>query len=82
MPLTPREIKRSLEDRETNASRWARENGFTAWQVRAVIHRNPEVVYPEIRKALAAFLGVPVSEVGREPRRPALVEVEPQEAAA
>lgn len=68
-PLTPVQITRALEDKGYSQARWARERGFTPWQLRAVIHRNPEVVYQEIRELLAEFLGVPIAAVGREPAR-------------
>ncbi len=56
-----------IEDRGFTQARLAREWNVPAWNLRAVIHRHPEVVYQPIREKLAEFLGVPVSDVGREP---------------
>ncbi len=46
-----------------------------------VIHRRAPYVYPEVRQLLADYLGVCVSQVGRE-AQPRKVAVEPAEAAA
>ncbi len=71
-PLTPVDIKHVLLDRGDTIASLARdwkEEGLdvTSWKLRAVIYRNPEVVYQEIRERLARYIGCEVSQVGREP---------------
>jgi hypothetical protein len=72
-PLTPKDVKRVLFERgDTIAGlvrAWNEEHPglrATAWQLRAVIYRYPEVVYQTIRELLADYLGCEVSQVGRE----------------
>lgn len=69
LPLSSKDIRRVFFENEKSIASWARENNFDPWQVRAVISRNPEVVYQEIREALAAYVGCDVSQIGREPSR-------------
>jgi len=47
------------------AKRW----GTTREIVSRVIHRYGGYAYPEIRRKLARYLGVPVSEIGRDDTR-------------
>lgn len=65
-PLTPKDIKRVIFDRDDSIAGLARDWGVSSWQLRAVIYRYPEVVYPEIRERLAEYIGCDVSQVGRE----------------
>lgn len=68
-PLTPKEIKILLFEKEKSiadlASRW----NTTSAVLSRIIHRRGEYVYPRERRLLARYLGVAVSRVGREPNR-------------
>jgi hypothetical protein len=74
-PLEPKDIKRVLFERDVTIAALARrateelDREVTAWQMRAVIHRFPGVVYQEIREWLAGWLGCEVWQVGNEPVR-------------
>lgn len=89
-PLEPKEIKRVLFERDVSIAALARlaseELGHevTAWQMRAVIHRFPGVVYQELREWLATWLGCEVCQVGNEPapRNQPVEDVEPAQASA
>jgi transposase-like protein len=72
MPLSAVEIKKQILDRGDTVADLARRWGTSRTIVSRVIHRNSESVYPEIRKKLARYLKVPVSEVGREPQKQAV----------
>ncbi|HEX8708835.1 MAG TPA: hypothetical protein VF723_11375 [Pyrinomonadaceae bacterium] len=67
-PLTPKDIRRVFFENGDSISGWARAHSFRPWCVHAVIRRDPEVVYQEIREALAAYIGCDVSQIGREPK--------------
>lgn len=72
-PLTPREILRRLEDTDpefTTLKDFAYRNDLNYWNLIAVMQRDERVVCQEIREFLADFLGVDVSRIGREPKRP------------
>jgi hypothetical protein len=78
-PLTSDEIRIKLrfEKRVSIAElarRWTEELGRPVWasDISAVIARRPDIVLQEIREKLADFLGVDVSQVGREPLREAV----------
>jgi phage gp29-like protein len=89
--LTTKEIRRAIEDKGFSiaslARKWAElhpELNITPWKVYAVIRRNEQVVYQEIKELLADFLDVDASQLGREfsPRsRQALQAQKEQEAA-
>jgi hypothetical protein len=73
-PLTPEDIQHIRIDRGNVTivalSRLASEalgRDVSAWQMRAVIHRFPGVVYQDVREWLAGWIGCDVSQVGREP---------------
>lgn len=69
MPLSPVQIKVELLNRGDTIAKLARRWGTSPWVVSRVIHRRGQFVYPEVRKKLARYLKVPVSEVGREPQK-------------
>jgi hypothetical protein len=76
-PLTPREITRGLEDTDPefkSLADFARRHGLHYWNLIAVIQRDERVVCQEIREFLASYLGVDVSRIGREPKRPVVAE--------
>jgi hypothetical protein len=76
-PLTPREIVRGLEDADpefTTLKDFAFRNGLNYWNLIAVIQRDERVVCQAIRDFLADFIGVDVSRIGREPKRPQSLE--------
>ncbi|PYS52415.1 MAG: hypothetical protein DMF68_01515 [Acidobacteria bacterium] len=83
-PLTPKEIRRILLDKDLKvaalAREWSKKLGKTIYpsDVWAVIARREDVVLQEIRELLAEALGVDVSQVGREPARAAHTEEEPE----
>lgn len=88
-PLSPQDIKHVLIDREKTIVELARlaseqmGREVSAWQMRAVIHRFPGVVYQDVREWLAAWLGCDVSQVGRDPLpRKATEPQQPEEVAA
>lgn len=73
-PLTPEDIQHIRIDRGNVTivalARLASEalvRDVSAWQMRAVIHRFPGVVYQDVREWLAGWIGCEVSQVGREP---------------
>lgn len=74
-PLTAKEIRIMLLDKEISitelARRWTEATGKKIWpsDISAVIARREGNVFQEIRELLADFLGVQVSQVGREPLR-------------
>lgn len=74
-PLSAKEIRIRLMDKETTiaelARKWSEKLGRPVWasDISAVIARRPGNVFPEIRELLADFLGVHISQVGREPLR-------------
>jgi hypothetical protein len=68
LPLTAKDIRRVFFENGDSIAGWAREHGVRPWQVHAVISRNPEVVYQDIREMLAAYVGCDVSQIGREPK--------------
>lgn len=72
MPLSAVQIKTEMLNRGDTVAGLARRWGTSAGKVSRVIHRHVGFVYPEIRKKLARYLRVPVSEVGREPQKPAI----------
>lgn len=67
MPLTATEIKIELLRRGVSIQELARRWHVYADNISRVIHRRKGFSQQEIRKKLANFLGVPLSEVGREP---------------
>lgn len=76
MALSPVEIKIKILSRGDTlaglARRWKVENPcllVNEQMISRVIHRRAPYVYPEVRQLLADYLGVDVSEVGREPAR-------------
>ena len=70
MALTPREIKRRIEDLGYDSvAQLAREWGETEWTLSAVINRNSRIVRQDMRERIAALIKVPVSEVGRDALR-------------
>ena len=69
MPLSPVEIKVELLQRGVSVADLARRWNTTREIVSRVIHRDGKYVYPEVRQRLARYLGVPVSEVGQDPKR-------------
>ena len=72
MPLSAVQIKTEMLVRGDTIAGLARRWGTTGTILSRVIHRYGQFVYPEVRKKLARYLKVPVSEVGREPQRPAV----------
>lgn len=74
-PLTEKEIKHVLLDREVTIADLARlatadmGREVTHWQMSAVIHRYPNIVYQELREWLARWIGCEAWRVGNEPRR-------------
>ena len=69
MALTPIEIKTELMKRGVSMTELAKRWGTTREIVSRVIHRYGGYAYPDIRRRLARYLAVPVSEVGREDTR-------------
>jgi len=67
MPLSPVQIKTEMLNRGDTIAGLARRWKTSPTKVSRVVHRHDGFVYPEIRKKLARYLRVPVSEVGREP---------------
>lgn len=90
MALSPVEIKvQILRNGHTLAGLarlWKERNPslcVTEQVLSRVIHRRAPYVYPEVRQLLADYLGVDVSQVGREPiERPPSVAAEQQPAEA
>jgi gp16 family phage-associated protein len=82
LPLPPKDIRRVFFENGDTIAGWAREQGFRPWQVHAVISGNPEVVYQEVREALADYVGCDVSQIGREPKLKRLPEEQPAQAVA
>lgn len=72
MPLSAVDIKKEMLERGDAITDLARRWGTTATKISRVIHRHEGFVYPEIRKKLARYLKVSVSEVGREPQKQVL----------
>lgn len=70
MPLPPSEIHYLIRMKRTSVSELAKKWRVPLWDIYAVINRNSRVVHQHIREKLAAFLEVPVADIGREPRRP------------
>lgn len=69
MALSAIEIKVEIMKRGDTLAGLARKWKTTPEVVSRVIHRRYTFVYPEVRAKLAKYLGIPVSEVGREPQR-------------
>ena len=69
MALSALEIKVEILKRGDTLAGLARRWNTTPEIVSRVVHRRYTFVYPEIRAKLARYLGVAVSEVGREPQR-------------
>ncbi len=67
MPLTPIDIKTEILKRGDTQAGLARKWGVRIEDIARVIHRDSRYTYPIVRKKLAQYMGVPVSEVGREP---------------
>jgi len=68
-PLTPKEIKILLIDRDKSIAELAARWNTTSAVLSRVIHRRGEYVYPRERRLLARYLGVPIARIGREPNR-------------
>ncbi len=69
MPLSPGEIKQQIWGRGHTVAVLASKWGVSKSKVSRVINRSGQFVYPHIRKKLARYLKVPISEVGREPQK-------------
>jgi lambda repressor-like predicted transcriptional regulator len=69
MHLSSTEIKVKLLRRGVTAAELARQWGVPKENLSRVIHRTPGFVFPDIRRRLAEFLGVPVESVGRDLER-------------
>lgn len=66
MPLSPVDIKKTLLERGDSVAALARRFGTEREKLSRVIHRQGQFVYPQIRRKLARYLRVPISEVGQE----------------
>ena len=84
MALSPLEIKVEILRRGDTlaglARGWQAENPdlhITEQVLSRVIHRRAPYVYPEVKQLLANYLGVDVSEVGREPQQREQPDEEP-----
>jgi hypothetical protein len=69
MALSANEIKMRMLAKETTFSELARRWNTTPQILYRVVYRRGQFVYPDVRKRLARFLGVPISEIGREPQK-------------
>jgi ribosome-binding protein aMBF1 (putative translation factor) len=69
MALTATDIKKRLLEKGVSVAELARRWKTKREIVSRVIHRQGGVVYPDVRRKLAQYLGVSVAEVGREPIR-------------
>lgn len=69
MPLSTLEIKIRLLRRGVTAADLARSWRVPEENLSRVINRTSGFVFPEIKRQLAEFLGVPVADVGRDATR-------------
>lgn len=69
MPLMPLEIKIEILRRGDTIAGLARKWGCWDNDIHRVIQRTPGRALPEVRKKLAKYLRVPISEIGREAGR-------------
>lgn len=66
MPLSPLEIKIQIMRRGDTIAGLARKWGCWDNDIHRVIQRTPGRALPDVRKKLAKYLNVPISEIGRE----------------
>lgn len=69
MALSAIQIKMELLRRGHSVAALARKWNTTREIVSRVIHRDGKYVYPDIRRKLASYLGVKISEIGQDPKR-------------
>ncbi len=69
MPLTPLDIKIQIMRRGDTIAGLARKWGCWDNDIHRVIQRTPGRALPAVRKKLAKYLGVPISEIGRDVER-------------
>ncbi len=69
MPLSSTEIKIEILRRGDTLAGLALKWGFSRSKLSRVVNRSGQFVYPSIRKRLARYLKVPVSDIGREPQK-------------
>ena len=68
-PLTAKDIKRVMFEREHTIAGLAREWDVPVWNLKAVIYRYAGAVLPKERQLLADYIGCDVSQIGREASR-------------
>ena len=69
MPLSSIEIKVEILKRGDTLAGLAKRWGASRWVLSRVVNRSGQFVYPSVRRKLARYLKVPVSDVGREPQK-------------
>jgi lambda repressor-like predicted transcriptional regulator len=69
MPLSPVEIKVEILKRGDTLAGLAKRWGTSRSKLSRVVNRSGQFVYPHIRRKLARYLKVSISEVGREPQK-------------
>jgi hypothetical protein len=68
-PLSAKDIKRVIFERDHTIAGLAREWNVPVWNLKAVIYRYAGAVLPKERQLLADYIGCDVSQIGRDSAR-------------